>query len=189
METEITVQVFEKEENAINHLIEIGFEKLRQFDIIDNYFSKYSQSRLKKMSYKNVIKNSFLVREFAGGRDRVLLLYKNKVIKNDIVLMEEKVKTELDSKDNAIKILRLAGLNNWCELNQHITILRKGDLEIALQRVDNLGLFIEYEEDKSVADFETEEKMKIMIERLSGFGLKLGKDYACKKPFMILHKG
>ena len=57
METEVTVQVFGTEEDTINHLLKQGFENYEKFDIIDNYFSKYSQSRLKKMSYKNVIKN------------------------------------------------------------------------------------------------------------------------------------
>ena len=189
METEITVQVFETEEDAIKKISALGFEKLRQFNMNDSYFSKYSTSKLKKMQYKNVIKNSFLVREFVGHNDKVLLLYKNKVVKNDVVLMEEKVNAKLDSKESAVKILKLAGLNNWCNSNQHLTIFRKGGFEFALQMVEGLGLFIEYEEDETVAGLEPDKKIEKMIEKLSGLGLKLGSDYACKKPFMILHKG
>lgn len=188
METEITVQVFAEENEAIKTIQCLGFKKLRQFFMNDSYFSKYSINRLKSMQYKNVIKNSFLVREFIGHDDKVLLIYKNKVVKNDVVLMEEKVNAGLDSKQNAVKVLKLAGLNNWCNANQHLTIFRKGNFEFALQYVEGLGLFIEYEEDESVAGLEPEEKIKKMIEKLSGLGLKLGDDYACKKPFMLLHK-
>ena len=188
METEITVQVFAEENEAIKTIQGLGFEKLRQFYMNDSYFSKHTANKLRKIQYKNVIKNSFLVREFVGYDDKVLLIYKNKVVKNDVVLMEEKVNAKLDSKESAIKILKLAGLNNWCNANQHLTIFRKGDFEFALQFVEGLGLFIEYEEDESVAGFEPEEKIEKMIEKLSSLGLKLGKDYACKKPFMLLHK-
>ncbi len=188
METEITVEVFESEDEAIKKISALGFEKLRQFYMNDSYFSKYSTNKLKKMQYKNVIKNSFLVREFVGNNDKVLLVYKNKVVKNDIVLMEEKVNAKLDEKSSAVKILKLAGLNNWCNANQHLTIFKKGDFEFALQMVEGLGLFIEYEEDESVAGLEPNEKINKMIEKLSGLGLKFGNDYSCKKPFMILHK-
>lgn len=189
METEITVEVFESEENAIRHLMNLGFEKLRQFNMNDSYFSKHSTNKLKKMQYKNVIKNSLIVREFVGHDDKVLLLYKNKVVKNDVVLMEEKVNAKLSDKASAVKVLKLAGLNNWCNANQHLTIFRKGDFEFALQMVEGLGLFIEYEEDETVTGLKPNEKIEKMIEKLSGLGLKLGNDYACKKPFMILHKG
>ena len=59
METEITVQVFETEEDAIKKISALGFEKLRQFNMNDSYFSKHDMSKLKKMQYKNVIKNTY----------------------------------------------------------------------------------------------------------------------------------
>ena len=189
METEITVQVFVDEDEAIKAILGLGFEKLRDFYMNDSYFSRYSTNKLKKMQYKNVIKNSFLVREFIGDDDKVLLIYKNKVIKNDVVLMEEKVNAKLDAKENTVKILKLAGLNNWCNANQHLTIFSKDGFEFALQNVENLGLFIEYEEDESIKGLEPQEKIEKMVVKLKSLGLKLGDDYGCKKPFMILHKG
>lgn len=61
-------------------------------------------------------------------------------------------------------------------------------MEMAVQDVENLGIFIEYEEDESVSGLPVSEKINKMKENLKDFGFVLGDNYGCKKPFMMLHK-
>lgn len=187
METEITVQVFETEENLVKKLESLGFQKTEDVLMKDSYFSKYSLSKLKKMSYKNVLKNSLLVRSFGGERNSNWLVYKNKVVKNDVVVQEEKIKTSIDSVENTKEILLHAGLCNWCNLTQNMHIYKKEETVFAVQVVEGLGTFIEYEEDETMAGFSIAQKIKHMKSKLLELGLNLGDDFACKKPFMMLH--
>ena len=56
-----------------------------------------------------------------------------------------------------------------------------------VQVVDGLGIFIEAEEDNSIANLSEEQKFDHLKNKVAAFGFKLGDDYSCKKPYMILH--
>lgn len=186
METEITVQVFDDFETIKNKVSEHGFRLVREKKMYDKYFSRFSLNKLRTMKYKNVIANSFLIRSFAD--DDATLVYKNKVVKGNTVVMEEKIKTKIDSVQSAKQIFEMAGLSNWCNLMQDMFIFSDGTTELAVQVVENLGIFIEYEEDESVKNLALKEKLSKMKEKLLGLGLNLGEDFGCKKPYMMLHK-
>ncbi len=188
METEITVQVHEPLENIFEKLKKKSYKLEESVVMRDKYFSKFTVKKLLSLKYKTVLANSFLIRSFDGEENSAKIVYKNKVIKGDTVLMEEKISTKIGSLEDAEKVFLMAGLTNWCNLVQHMYIFKNGKMEMAVQDVENLGIFIEYEEDESVSGLPVQEKITKMKEKLKEIGFVLGNDYGCKKPFMMLHR-
>lgn len=184
-ETEITVQVFEDLMTTCNKLENLGFEKTRKFVIKDWYFSKYSDKELNNLGYGKAISSSVLVREIVGKNNEKVLCYKAKIIDDDgNVVSEEKIATEIEDVDKTILLLNLAGLNMWEEVKNKTIIYKKDNIEFALQDVENLGVFIEMEESDEMKSLTNEEKFARLKRIVKNFGLKLGKDYSCKKVYM-----
>lgn len=57
-----------------------------------------------------------------------------------------------------------------------------------VQVIENLGIFIEYEEDDGMTIIKQQEKIDYMCNVVNSLNLKLGNDYFCKKVFMLLNK-
>ena len=168
----------------------IGFEIKEKFELNDWYFSKYSIIDAKKISYQELLKSSVLIREavFKNGTNKTLC-YKDKVLDNGgNVIGEEKIETNIDSIENAIKILEKTGSLNWCFLNNKSIVLKKGIMQFCLQIIDGLGVFIEYEESLVHRGLTSEAKYRVLVEELKLLNIKLGSDFSCKKPYMLLHK-
>jgi len=188
-ETEITVQILDDVNELINMLKNKNFSLEDEFDMIDYYFSKDDTETLKKLEYLDIINHSFLVRQIVGNDNSVNLMFKSKELdEKGNVIAEEKVKTPVASLEKALKIFRLSGLNNWCEIKQHMLVWKRGETEFAIQIVDGLGAFIEYEETESMKNFTEQEKIDAMLADLKGLGINIGDDYSCKKVYMKFMK-
>lgn len=184
-EIEITVEILDDVNDLTNMLKNKNFSLEDEFDMIDYYFSKDDTETLKKLEYIDIINHSFLVRQIVGNDNSVNLMFKSKELDDKgNVIAEEKVKTPVDSLEKAIKIFKLSGLNNWCEIKQHMLVFKRGETEFAIQIVDGLGAFIEYEETASMKDFTEQEKIDAMLADLKGLGISIGTDYSCKKVYM-----
>lgn len=180
-ETEITVQVFETRQDIHTKLLNNNFVLADKCIMQDYYFSKFETDELKNMSYKQILKNSLIVRKCG---DDTKVIYKNKEIDNDNnVICEEKISLPITDIKPAIKIFELSGLNNWCNLTQEMYLYKNDKIEFMLQVIDGLGIFIEYEEDESVANLEPKEKMNVMAESLKSLGLNIGTDFSVKKVY------
>lgn len=188
-ETEITVQILDDVNELINMLKNKNFSLEDEFDMIDYYFSKDDTETLKKLEYLDIINHSFLVRQIVGNDNSVNLMFKSKELdEKGNVIAEEKVKTPVASLEKALKIFKLSGLNNWCEIKQHMLVWKRGETEFAIQIVDGLGAFIEYEETESMKDLTEQEKIDAMLADLKGLGINIGDDYSCKKVYMKFMK-
>ncbi len=186
-ETEITVQVFDSFENIDRILKQNGFESTRKFKLHDSYFTTISD--VAGVDFKHLIDNSILVREITDDKIVGQLMYKKKNYDDaGNVISEEKTKVIIDDFDKTVKILTLAGLNNYVQVKNSSIVYKDDKMEICLQVVENLGIFIEYEEDESVKNLTEQEKIEIMTGNLKSLGLKLGEDYSCKKVEMLLNK-
>ena len=180
-ETEITVQVYESIQQLHEKLLNNNFTLAEKCVMEDYYFSKFDISELKNMSYKQILKNSILVRKC---EDDTKIVYKNKEIDNDNnVICEEKITLPITDIKPAIKIFELSGLNNWCNITQEMYLYKNNKMEFMVQVVDGLGIFIEYEEDESVAHLDPKEKMNVMAESLKLLGLNIGTDFSVKKVY------
>ena len=184
-ETEITVQVFDTMQNVEKQLIKLGFEIPERYHMKDWYFSKYTTDELKAMSYLDIINNSVIVRYICDDSPRTYLVYKKKEMdKDDNVIAEEKYNVILSDTDDARKILNMAGMNNWCEVVNDSIVFSKDGVVFVLQDIEDLGVFIEYEEDESMSNMTDEEKFRYMQDYLTGLNLNLGADFSCKKVYM-----
>ena len=184
-QTEVTVEVFDNLEKINKNLLSQGFEIVENYHLSDHYFSKYDNAVLNKMNYREIMANSFLIRKINDGRIRNLLVFKNKKIDdNNVVVEEEKVQLNIESLESALKIFKLAQLNCWCELKQNIFVFRKEDIEFCVSDIEDLGIFIEFEESSKVLHLTPYEKIDYMKSILTSLHLNLGNDFSCKKPYL-----
>ncbi|MBR4003533.1 MAG: hypothetical protein IKI95_05735 [Clostridia bacterium] len=189
-ETEITVEVFDDVQTIDKILKEKNFFVTDKKTLNDFYYTNFKPEELKNIKYTNLIKNSFLVRNVTGENFyETTLCYKNKIIdENENVIAEEKTKSEVENLEKTLQILNKANITNWCNLKQDMIIYSNNQVEFAVQIVENLGVFIEFEETEEIANWTEVEKIKYLVNYLKSLGLKLGNDFSCKKPYMMLNK-
>ena len=121
--------------------------------------------------------------------EKSFLLYKNKTIDTSgNVLREEKTHCPINDIEPAKQILVKAGLTPWCELTQDMKIYKNDKMEFALQHIDQLGLFLEYEEDKSMAGMTDYQKINQMLSNLKSLGLNISNETSFKKVLMKFEK-
>lgn len=180
-ETEITVQVYETKQDIHQKLVGNNFILVGHFVMEDNYFSKHDINTLKRMSYGQILKDSLIIRKCG---DDASIIYKNKEIDRDNnVICEEKTSLSITDIKSVLKIFLLSGLNNWCNLTQEMYLYRNYDTELMVQIIEDLGIFIEYEEDESVVGLEPKEKINVMVQKLKLLGLNIGSDFSVKKVY------
>ena len=189
-ETEITVEVYDDVETIDKILKEKDFFVCDEKTLNDFYYTNLKPEELKNVKYSDLIKNSFLLRNVTGENfNETVLCYKNKVIdENENVIAEVKIKTEIDNLQNALEIFNKANITNWCNLKQDMIIYSNNKVEFAIQIVEGLGIFIEFEETEEISSWPESEKINYLVNYLKSLGLKLGEDFSCKKPYMMLNK-
>lgn len=187
-ETEITVQVFEEKEKILNHLKEQGFDLERTFQLNDWYYIKHDD--ISSMTYQDLISQSILLRQIITNKESCQICFKDKTY-DDVgnVISEEKIVSHIDNLSKTQQIFDHAGLNNYCTLLNSSFVFRKGELYFAVQVIEGLGIFIEYEEDETLPQgLSPHEKINIMLDRVKSLGLSVGDNYSCKKVEMYLQK-
>lgn len=183
-ETEITVQIFNNMDEIKEKLMANNFKLTGDYLMQDWYFSKHSKQTLKEMDYKEIINSSFIVRYVKEENDKKIV-FKDKVLdENGNVISEEKIKCNIDDVDAAVKIFERAGLNLWCNLTQHMLEYKNNKMKFAIQIIDGLGSFIEYEEDDLMAGLTEQQKIDLMVKNLKELGFNLGNDYSVKKVYL-----
>ena len=189
METEITVELLDTFKNTLTKLINQGFEIKEKVLMTDYYFSKLSLDNLQALEYAELIKNSFLVRNVRTETEEInQIIFKKKVLdSSNNVIAEEKIKTDISDLNSTIKLFKEAGLTNYTTLTQQMTVVGKDKIVFVIQEVENLGTFIEYEEDDSISKLTEQEKIDTMLNTLKTLSLNIGNDYSCKKVYLKLH--
>lgn len=181
--TEMTIQVIEELDVILHKFEHLGFKQISRYKLNDWYYSNLKTNA--KSSYSSLLKNSFLVRQVIEDEETNYLVYKDKEVDGTgKVLSEEKTKVELSNLANALTIFDKANINCWCELKQTIYVFQKGKVQFAVQAVEGLGNFIEYEEDESMSEMSSQQKIDFMFSQVKHFDLKLGADLSCKKAYM-----
>ena len=80
-------------------------------------------------------------------------------------------------------------MNYWCDIAVSNNELKKCEVVVNVQNVENLGTFVEIEEYPSIKDLDNAKKFEILknIVKQLGFNI-IGNDYSCKKPYICLLK-
>ena len=188
-ETEITIQIFEDLESIFKKVRDSGFEEDSHYYVNDWYFSGLDTSH--QIEYNKLLKNSFLLRQIVEENEITnYLVYKDKEIdENGNVLSEDKIKVTLSSIDDALKVFKKSNTNCWCELHQSIYVVKKGKIKFTIQQIQDLGNFIEYEEDESMKDMSTKEKREFMLSQIQKLNLDMSSSISCKKVYMKYLQG
>ncbi len=189
--TEICAQVFEEKENIEQAIIENGYEFVENYSNHDIYFSSKSFNEISNISYKELLDSSIIVRHILGENcDKKFIVYKKKDLDNNgNVINEVKLKVVIDNTEKAKEIFENLGLKCWCDYVVENNVFKKGEIELNVQNVNELGSFIEIEEFDSIKGFSNNKKFDILKNIVSSLALKIGNDYSCKKPFMMLNSG
>ncbi len=184
-ETEITVQVFATLEAIDLTLAKQGFKKQQVITVIDSYYSKYTLAELQAMTYPALIKNSILVREIMQDYPFYQIVYKQKEYDQEgHVIAEEKVATAVADLKKICAIFELAGLTKWSNLINHSTVYQKDAVELVIQNVKGLGIFLEFEENETLKDLTPKAKIERMKAIIKTLDLPLGNDFSCKKVYL-----
>ena len=186
--TEICTQVYEDKENLEHAVLENGYEFVESYSNHDIYFSSKSFNEISNMSYKELLDNSIIVRHIKGENcDKKFIVYKKKELDNNgNVINEIKLKVSVDNTKNLIDIFYNLGLTCWCDYVVQNIVYKKGEVELIIQNVNELGSFIEIEEFPSIKDLSNDIKFKTLMDIINSLKINIGADYSCKKPFMML---
>lgn len=187
--TEICVQINGDFEEIKKSVLDKGFEFSEAYDNYDTYFTTIQKDQIKRVSYKQLLDNSLIIRNIKGKDfDIKNIVYKKKTLdENGNVTDEIKTKLKIDDIHKAKTIFDSMGLNCWCDYINHNNEFKKGEIVLNIQYVNELGTFIEIEEFKSIENKTDKEKFSILMDIINSFGFAIGNDYSCKKPFMILN--
>lgn len=190
MQTEITTRVLMTNEELYKLLDDEGFTFEGSYEIEDTYYSSLgSKEEVKKYDYQTLISKSMIVRNVTsddGGEQA--LIYKNKKF-DDLgnVIGENKLRLQVEDCGRLNMILTQTGFESWCKVYNCSKWYKRGELEIIVQEVENLGTFIEIEEFESISHLSDEEKFNALIKVLDELNIKTTDEYSIKKPFMLLH--
>lgn len=188
MQTEITVQVFNPKQEIESILREKGFAVTETYTMHDWYFSKHSWRKIQKLTYPKLLQRSFLVRSICGQQQKHYITYKNKMCdKKGNCLQEEKINVCVNDAEKAVTIFQKAQCTLWAEVKNVTTVYKKEHICFALQDIDGLGIFLEFEESEDMKHMSVLEKICVLSLQAQNLGLTLGNDYFCKKPYLLLH--
>lgn len=193
-ETEITVEVLEEKQTLIDKLINCGFVQQCEFTMHDKYYSPIPLVILKGNNFETIIRNSFLLRTIkeikeSKNQEINLLIYKDKQFdKQGNVVSEEKVQTSLNSTEKHYEIFKKAGFNPYATILSSNVVFKKEEVELVIQDVEGVGIFIEFEEYESISHLPPKEKIEVLKNTLLSLKLSLGTNFSCKKLELYLNK-
>ena len=186
---ELTYEVKTDFKKAQEMLEKNGYELRSYSTMEDCYFSRFDDEELRTLTFETIMNNSILLRQMCDEHLVNYLCFKSKSYdENGNVINEEKIQTTVAQYDVACDVLKRAGLNNFAGYLTHLYVYEKGEDCFALQKIDGLGLFIEYEEDNRHEGLSLKEKEEALKEGIFATGLQFGDDPYIKKVKMYLDK-
>lgn len=103
------------------------------------------------------------------------------------VIQEIKSKVIINNIEKAKEIFNNLNLKCWCDYTVENIIYKKDDIEVNIQRTNTLGDFIEIEEYPQIKGKSNTEKFEHLKSLISSYDIKIGNDFSCKKPYMMLN--
>ena len=174
---ELTVKVRDSKEAVKQKLIEQGFKQVTDEYGADIYFSNEIE-KLNKNNILEILNKSLLVRHHYGEYrpERKFLVFKDKKYKNNEIVKEEIIKTQIEDIDSMMRILEKMGYKELIRKKQHFNDFTNGKITLILDDVEEIGLLIEYENNNDFSDINDDEMLKIkkeMYEEIKSYGINL----------------
>lgn len=174
---ELTVKVRDSKEAVKQKLIEHGFKQVTDEYGSDIYFSNEIE-KLNKNNILEILNKSLLVRHHYGEYrpERKFLVFKDKKYKNNEIVKEEIIKTQIEDIDSMKRILEKMEYKELIRKKQHFNDFTNGKITLILEDVEEMGLLIEYENNNDFSDINDDEMLKIkkeMYEEIKSYGINL----------------
>ena len=181
-EIEILVEVYEEEKVVLDKLKKFNFigDKLT----VDTYFYDPLRPNLKP---NNTMQLSECLR-LRTVKDKSLIAYKvDKFDNKGVWLYSDEYETKVESPNTLFQIFEKMGLKELIVIKNLKRIYKSENYEIAFEKVDDLGLFLEVEfcTDEDVDIVSLKHQIQKFIDEL---GLKVSKECKMGKPEMMLRK-
>lgn len=189
---EITTIVKQNLKEIDNILSKQGFKIIRKSNIKDRYISQ-EINKLNKDNILEVLSKSLIIRYLNINNKDIIkkLTYKNKKIKDNKILTEEKIDINVDDLDKTEQLLSAIGFKKLVDVKYDVIVYQKDNLEFAFQQVEGLGLLLEYESTKDYENYTNNEilkEKKKMIDEVKKYNIEISNDFDIKKAFELIKK-
>ena len=189
---EVTVQLMDELEIAIQKLESQGFKKIRESDIDDIYLTNLNKEMVND-NIQEFLRHSVLLRNLnLENKEVKKITYKNKELDNNGgVISEQKINLNCDDLEKAEKLFNYLGFKRLVEVKYHVIVYEKNGMEFAFQVVENLGTLIEYEHKDDFSDraiSEINEAKRKMINDIKGYKINISDEHDIKKAFELIKK-
>ena len=188
---EITTRIKDSLEKTLRILQNQGFKIKEKYLMKDIYLSERVKE-LKKTNILDILSSCVLLREIIEEDNNIrYLVYKDKVYDSSRVISEDRIKVIVDNLDNVSKIFNKLGFSKLVQLQQDMTIVSNGKIELCLQDVSGLGLMLEYENNKDFTNVSCEDILKEkrkMLEEIKSYNLNITDEYDVKKAYELIYK-
>ncbi len=180
-EIEILVEVYESYDKIKNKLEQFGYKETKK--IIDEYFYDPKRNDLKP-DENGKIYNCLRVRQ---KENKYTITYKDDVYENGKWLYSNEYETEVKSIEVIKQIINKLGLKKFIEIENEKRYYYFKNYEIVLERVKDLGLFMEVEYCTN-EDIDVKNVKKEIQDFIDGLDLKVSEELNMGKPEMYLIK-
>lgn len=189
---EITTIVKQNLKEIDNILSKQGFKIIRKSNIKDRYMSQ-EINKLNKDNILEVLSKSLIIRYLNVNNKDIIkkLTYKNKKIKDNKILTEEKIDINVDDLDKTEQLLSAIGFKKLVDVKYDVIVYQKDNLEFAFQQVEGLDLLLEYESTKDYENYTNNEilkEKKKMIDEVKIYNIEISNDFDIKKAFELIKK-
>lgn len=182
IELEILVEVLDDYENAIHVLSK--YEYVKEDTIIDKYFYDPLRQNLKPNSFGK----TFECLRIRRTKNQDKITYKKDVYKNDIWQYSDENEIVIENADTMCRILNDLALKELLVINNHRKYYKYLDYEIVLEKVDDLGIFMEVEYKGDLEETQIPQKRKEIELFISGLGIKTSSELNAGKPELFIKK-
>lgn len=173
----------------VNSTYEQALEALKQFEFVqedfteDVYYVDPLRETLQPKDYR--LSASFRLR---NKGNKFFMTFKNDYFRGDTWLYSDEQEIEIGDFATAQKILKSLGFEELVILKNLKRIYRFNSYEIVLERVENLGVFLEVELKEHISEDDTiSEKSKIQA-FIDSLKLSLSPELNCGKPELYLRR-
>ncbi|MCL1891811.1 MAG: hypothetical protein FWF97_00735 [Alphaproteobacteria bacterium] len=189
-QVEITVAINGDLNGIMKILFDKGFSIIRTTRIEDEYLSQ----KLNELSPDNILpilSDAILLRHLnVNGRIIKLITHKKKTYaENGDVLGLEETNVPCGDLAAAKKLFENIGFQNLVNVNYDMVVMSNGQIELAFQTVEGLGLMLECESTQDFADKSNEEILQEkarLIEEAKAQGIEINEIREIKKAYELL---
>jgi len=191
-EVEITLKVNDNLEECKRKLEKIGFKIIRKSMVEDIYMAQNISISQEKDIYE-ILKKSVLIRYLnANGVEYKKITYKNKEYDNlGNIVSEKKINVDCNDVVKSIELFNALDFKELIRVKYDVTVMSDGFKEFAFQKVENLGLLLEYECCKNMDNSSNEEilqEKESMVKEVINAGISVDSEINVKKAYELIRK-